>query len=422
MAQFPTTEADVVVLAEDERLVAVMDILGFSQMLRTLSLDELEAKLRRDIFAGLATVQFLSKDFLVMKPDKELLEVPELEQFECAIISDTVIIYLKSNAPELRTIVEAVAFLMDLTAQQGWLLRGTIDVDTFRALSEHHMFIGRGLATAYQLERSQDWSGCILSENVERRLQKEVENLAEYGLLVRYDVPVKAGSKTVHRPHLAVNWTNMGNVNLQDRDSALRSLLNAAPKKAKNKIRETIAFVENMKKQGLASVTHKTARLVSVPDRITLTSASDDIQTNGVNPIKILVFEDGPGSAPQIIECLADHGVGAVLVQSNDEAVAALEKYKTIRLYVSDHNFAHSGFVQISGILFERDVLKKRFKGIRSTLLTENPDAQNPDEGLAFGFRQAGGDYVTDCRGKTDSDIAGELIELLDSLRSPPVK
>lgn len=401
-------------LAQDERLVGVMDILGFSQMLRTLSLDELETKLQRDIFAGLATVQFLSKDFLVMRPDKELVEVPELEQLECAIISDTLIIYLKSNSHDLRTIVEAVAFLMDQTVQQGWLLRGAIDVDTFRAISEHHMFIGRALATAYQLERSQDWSGCILSDNVERRFQEEIESMIEPGLLVRYNVPTKSGSKIVHRRHLAVNWTNMRNVNLQKRDSALHALLDAAPQKAKKKVRETIAFVEDMKKQGLASVTHKTARLVTVPDDIALTSTEEDMQTNGINPIEILVFEDGPGSALQIIDCLADHDVGAVLVRSNDEAVTALEKYGTIRLYVSDHNFPHSGFVQISGVLLERDILKKRFKGIKSTLLTDNPDAQSPDEGLAFGFRQAGGDYVTDCRGKTNSDIADELVELLE--------
>jgi len=47
-------------------------------------------------------------------------------------------------------------------------------------------------------------------------------------------------------------------------------------------------------------------------------------------------------------------------------------------------------------------------------LLTDNPNAQTPEEGLSYGFIQGGGDYLTDCRGKSEDEIARELITLLE--------
>jgi hypothetical protein len=392
-------------LTNDERLVAVLDILGFSQLLNTLSLDELENKLQ-DVFKAVAFAELFAKDVLLMTPTEELANVPELQQLAVAIISDTIVIYGRSNQPLLRTIVEAVAYLMDATAQLGWLLRGAIDVDTFRAIDAHHMFIGRALATAYKLERAQNWSGCILSENILTRFPKDVEELTASGLVVRYDVPMKSSDAIIHQPQLAVNWTNMTNVHLHDRLTALHTLLENAPPSAKNKVQETIQFVETMQRQGLTAVRAKTAT-------ISYLGARAAPETNGVVPIRMLVFEDCAGSAQRVIDHLTALNIGVVLVRSIDRAKAALAQYDSIRLYVADHHIPESGLVSIAAVIFERDVLKKEFKGIPSALLTDNPHARSSDEGVAFGFKQAGGDYVIDCRQRSAQAIASELVNLL---------
>lgn len=138
------------------------------------------------------------------------------------------------------------------------------------------------------------------------------------------------------------------------------------------------------------------------------------LATNGVSPVKMLIIEDSHGSAKGIVDQLTTGKVGAVTVRSNDKAEAALRRFKKIKLYVSDHHFRRGGMISISGVLFERDVLKKRFLGIKSTILTNNPNAQSPKEDPCYGFKSAGGDFITDCRGKTDKEIASELVELLE--------
>ena len=140
------------------------------------------------------------------------------------------------------------------------------------------------------------------------------------------------------------------------------------------------------------------------------------LATNGVSPVKMLIFEDSPGSAKGIADQLTAGKVGAVTVRSNDQAEAALRRFKKIKLYVSDHHFRRGGMISISCLLCERDVLKKRFLGIKSTILTNNPNAKSPKEDPCYGFKSAGGDFITDCRGKTDKEIASELVELLEMI------
>jgi hypothetical protein len=143
-----------------------------------------------------------------------------------------------------------------------------------------------------------------------------------------------------------------------------------------------------------------------------------NVETNGRSPVRILVYEDCSGSAKGVVRALAELDVGVVTVRSKDQAKKALGKYRKILLYVSDHHFEYDGMVQISGAIFERDVLKKEYPGIRSTILTYKPDAQSPEEGVAYGFRKGGGDYVTDCRGKSDEDIAHALLKLVEQIET----
>jgi len=86
-------------------------------------------------------------------------------------------------------------------------------------------------------------------------------------------------------------------------------------------------------------------------------------KTNGISPVKIIVYEDIDGSAEQIVNSLGSYNVGVVTVGSNDQAEASLAKYNNIRLYVCDHHDSPGGLIQISGVLFERDELKKNTKG-----------------------------------------------------------
>lgn len=142
-----------------------------------------------------------------------------------------------------------------------------------------------------------------------------------------------------------------------------------------------------------------------------------ELTTNGSNPVQVIIFEDSPGSARIITNQLADMKIGAICVQSNAQATAALSQFNEIKLYVSDHHFRkEGGLISITGVLYERDVLKKTFPGIKSTLLTNNPHAKSSQEDVSFGFKSAGGDFITDCKGKTDLEIASELKKLLKQI------
>jgi hypothetical protein len=123
------------VLSKDENVVAVLDLLGFSNIIRTYSLDELEQKFTQGLLGLLRFLESLSSGALAFSED-DIAEMPGLaSRISYGVVSDTIVLYPgQSTEQPLTSLCETVSILMDWALQMDWLLRGAIAVGSFRAL------------------------------------------------------------------------------------------------------------------------------------------------------------------------------------------------------------------------------------------------------------------------------------------------
>ena len=333
--------------------------------------------------------------------------------------------------------MEAVSIILDMAQELDWLLRGAIDVDTFRVVKEHTVFIGKALVNAHRLEMAQEWSGCILSENVQSRFAADISAMRRKGLVVDFEVPFKKSlSKVTSKNYPAINWcyfeTGWGNLRIP----RLMAKLATAPKEAQRKISETLKFAQAMQSRGLFSTGHinmtmlgsdsKADNVPKIVESVFSRPDSKDSETtksmhwtNGISPVQILIYEDFSMSSRSICASLVDLNIGAMVACTNEGAREALKQFPKIKLYVSDHHSEVGSSLEyirlepIDSCLFERDYVKKNHPSILSVLLVSDPNG-----GLAKGFRKAGGNYVIDCRNKAEKDIAHTLKNILHHGRS----
>lgn len=426
------------VIGEDENIVAVLDVLGFSETMSTESLDDIENKLVNGLIGALSFTQMYSGGLLLNDSQGNLCTPKLAVQIERGIMSDTIVLYPKKHSSTpFWSLVEAVSITLDMAQELGWLLRGAIDVDSFRVVDEHAVFIGKALLNAHRLEQAQEWSGCILSEGVQSRFPAEVSEMKRKGIVVDFEVPFKKPpAKVVARNYPAVNWcyfeTGWGNLRIP----RLEAKLATAPREARRKISETLMFAHSMQSRGLFSTGHIRMTMLDSEseadnDRKRVGGAfsrpvSRDGETteplhwtNGISPVHILIYEDFTMSSRGICASLTDLDIGAIVACTNEGARDALRRFPGIKLYVSDHHsevgggLAVIGLERIDGCLFQRDYLKKNHSRIPSVLLVSDPNG-----GLAKGFRRAGGNYVVDCSNKTAKDIARTLKNIMHHGRS----
>src|SRR5262249_46630731 len=151
-------------------------------------------------------------------------------------ISDTVVLYLRQKTYQpLQVMCEAVSLFMASALQMGWLFRGAIDIESFRADEHSRLFLGRALINAHELEMAQNWGGCILSVNASPRFPDEVLKMKSRGLLVDYTIPFKPESGVTTR-HAAVNWAHFALGDDDKRRSRLEAMLTSAPQRARAKV------------------------------------------------------------------------------------------------------------------------------------------------------------------------------------------
>lgn len=170
------------------------------------------------------------------------------------MFADTVVVYPRPLIDQpFRVTCEAVALLIDTALEAEWLFRGAIEFGTFRALPEHQAFLGQAITRAHHLETSQSWAGAVIGDTAVETFSREIWELLQSSLLVEYPIPMKRGSGIEYSNGLAVNWC-IFDIGSRDRIAKLTVALNAAPDKAKIKVRETIKFCEDMERRNLASI------------------------------------------------------------------------------------------------------------------------------------------------------------------------
>jgi hypothetical protein len=234
----------------DHTVVAVLDLLGFSHIIETLSLDEIEKRFAT-IMTAVHVAGFMSAGAFVLDADGSIDISEELWPVKMAMFFDTVVIYPKDMADNpLGVICKAVSLLIDTALQAGWLFSGGIEFGTFRALETRNAYIGKALIGAHHIELSQEWAGAILGPFVLKQFEREVAELLDEGLLVEYLVPLKTQDGVTPTNQVAINWAAYAQHKASSRRPQLRKLMQAAPAQAKAKIAATSEFLESLSSKG----------------------------------------------------------------------------------------------------------------------------------------------------------------------------
>jgi len=184
-------------------MVAVCDILGFADLVKTQSLDSVVDNaigwFRKSLHHSLHKDSF---------PDS----VPELQEIESdadvgvAWFSDTVLLYtLRDDDECVRNLISTVGWILFETIVTGRTrIRAGISYGEAYIDSSNSLFVGTPIIDAYRLEQSQQWAGAALTTNAQNRIPVAARSgqFADWWL-TPYPVPLKDGPKEM----LAVKWT-----------------------------------------------------------------------------------------------------------------------------------------------------------------------------------------------------------------------
>ncbi len=233
--------------SEDQSVVAMLDLLGFSRIMEEQSLDEIERRYTQHLMGAVTMAAFSSIGAFVFDDDGNLDSSEDLWTVSFGAFSDTVIIYPGRLVDQpLRTTCEVVAILMDVALQTNWLFRGGIDYGSFRALPDHNLYIGKAMIGAYKLEHLQDWAGAIVGDRAREKYTREVEEMLDQRLLVECPVPIKTASGIVEQNRISINWCYFDMAWQKNRREKLLELQDSAPDAARKKVQATLKFHDRM--------------------------------------------------------------------------------------------------------------------------------------------------------------------------------
>ena len=263
--------------------VAFLDVLGFKALVENNSHEELsriyEKALLGGMSFGLSNRQYATLNGpagRVLTKDTTAVPVNSL------IVSDSIIIWTKDDSRRsFQDIVSVVRGVLAHSCFEGLPLRGAISVgpvswiESRLGSATHNIqssVFGIGLTRAYQLEKNQEWSGCVVAhESISRFLEKTgfdssiklVEELGRDLGILEYLAPFKG-----HRTKMVVvDWVNHPEV--QARSLAVKKSFFQHAKVyrqngivdcsgIKHKLRNTLRFVRHVfpdaDKEGLVAV------------------------------------------------------------------------------------------------------------------------------------------------------------------------
>jgi hypothetical protein len=196
-----------------EPYFAFLDILGFQALVQKNGHDKLVDLYNKIFTEQVGKVDNMLKRLAKSKSDRVGEQYTDAE-LRMVNISDSILIWTKHGQPSaLFEIVFAVSTLLGISLVQGLPLRGCITRQKFTVLEKNSVtsIIGRGLVHAYNQEKIQQWSGCIIDDeiiNYFRGIEKHLGRwerpapIERNGLVFDYEIPLKNGPKKGY----AVNW------------------------------------------------------------------------------------------------------------------------------------------------------------------------------------------------------------------------
>jgi len=193
---------------------AFLDILGFRELVKNNRHADLVELYKRIVNYQVEFYSQYSEEHAEAEK-KRLREYYEPNGLRLVNISDSIMLWTdNSREGALYEIVSAVKMIMSISMSVGIPLRGAIVKGDVEILEQKGSLsiIGRGLVNAYEMESSQQWSGCIIDEGIFiwlNSLNKVVANkktnisLERADWLVRkHPVPFKKGAREL----FTVNW------------------------------------------------------------------------------------------------------------------------------------------------------------------------------------------------------------------------
>lgn len=190
----------------DNYLVAICDILGFKNLILNNNVEEVVnnslAYLKRSIYHSITQKEI---------PDKipTMNEIKQESKVGFAIFSDTILLYTKKDTDDdCQFLLETCGWLLfENVFNHSTRLRIGVSYGESFINEEDNIYIGKPIVDAYQLEKSQEWSGGALTKNAEERIPEFVKTENESAFnwyLTYYNVPLKNG---LNEKLLTIDWS-----------------------------------------------------------------------------------------------------------------------------------------------------------------------------------------------------------------------
>lgn len=182
----------------DERIVALGDILGFKNTLRTTPL---ETVVNEHLgYFRKALQHTLQLESWPTEP-LEFTDVQARAKIGLEWFSDTIILYTmdESDTAALNLVTTVTWLLFETMYHPSVRLRFGIDHGELFVSRNAGQLLGNGLVGAHELEQTQRWAGGAMTPRAFDRLHQDARHY-----LVEYPVPVK---DEAHATSHAINWT-----------------------------------------------------------------------------------------------------------------------------------------------------------------------------------------------------------------------
>lgn len=205
--------------------IAFLDVLGFGALVRNNTHQELERIYSKALLEGLSLgLSNGSYMFVENGGEKYLTNDVSSTPVNSLIVSDSIIVWTKDDsADSFRRIVSVVRGIMAHSCFNGLPLRGAIEIGPVSWLEGRYesatfnvqqSVIGIGLCKAHDLEKQQEWSGCVIGEEAIVRFEARstlpddeksgLPAMISTGDLCLFEVPFKNGPRAMH----VIDWVN----------------------------------------------------------------------------------------------------------------------------------------------------------------------------------------------------------------------
>jgi len=191
--------------SENNRMIAVCDILGFKDLVYKRGLSDL---VKKDLSQFQRLVSFCVRQGEMPEIPPGIVDICEQNRVGFAWFSDTVLIYAQNDEDQsCRNVLETVGWLLFTTMSSSTRIRSGIAYGEFYANSVDGIYVGPGLVEAYLLEQAQEWSGAALTVGASSRIPERQTTGERFQWWVcEYPIPLKEKAN-VHCSNLVVDWT-----------------------------------------------------------------------------------------------------------------------------------------------------------------------------------------------------------------------